>query len=148
MSLHDSGARLPPSATSAKNEMAELDDGRSVLVRGRAAWALTRLKAEPTGCSVFDIRAPRWSSYVHRLRKLGLLSAKDIAAASPVIMHGTSCAAKLASSDLSVAEQPLRRQRAARVRFSLPLLPYHIGAAHNSERLPAPGKRLWQKPAG
>jgi len=52
----------------------ELDDERTVLVRGRAAWALKRLKkAGATGCSVFDIRAPRWSSYVHRLRKLGLV---------------------------------------------------------------------------
>ena len=52
----------------------ELDDGHTVWVCGRAAWALKRLKkAAAASCAVFDIRAPRWSSYVHRLRKLGLV---------------------------------------------------------------------------
>jgi hypothetical protein len=51
----------------------QLDDGRIIVVRGRTAWALIELiKAGTSGCSVFDCPAPRWSSYVHRLRKLGI----------------------------------------------------------------------------
>ena len=53
----------------------ELDAARIVFVRGRrTTWALKKLmSAGTTGLSVFDILAPRWSSYVHKLRKLGFL---------------------------------------------------------------------------
>ena len=52
----------------------ELGTGHVAIVRGREAWALMELLATgPAGCSVFDIRAPRWSSYVHKLRKLGFM---------------------------------------------------------------------------
>jgi hypothetical protein len=51
-----------------------LCDGRVVVVQGRAGWALNQLiAAGDAGCSVFDCPAPRWSSYVHRLRKLGIV---------------------------------------------------------------------------
>jgi hypothetical protein len=51
----------------------QLDDGRIIVVRGRAAWALIKLiTAGTTGCSIFDYPAPRWGSYVYRLRKLGI----------------------------------------------------------------------------
>ena len=51
----------------------QLDDGRIIVVRGREAWALIKLIiAGTTGCSIFDSPAPRWSSYVHRLRKFGI----------------------------------------------------------------------------
>jgi hypothetical protein len=50
-----------------------LRDGRVVVVQGRAAWALNELMAAgAAGCSIFDCPAPRWSSYVYRLRKLGI----------------------------------------------------------------------------
>jgi len=50
-----------------------LRDGRVVVVQGRAAWALNELMAAgAVGCSIFDCPAPRWSSYVYRLRKLGI----------------------------------------------------------------------------
>jgi hypothetical protein len=51
----------------------QLDDGRIILVRGRAEWALIKLiEAGSAGCSIFDSPAPRWSSYVYRLRELGV----------------------------------------------------------------------------
>jgi hypothetical protein len=53
--------------------IAILSDGRLVVVVGRVAWALNELMtAGAAGCSVFDCPAPRWSSYVYRLRKLGI----------------------------------------------------------------------------
>jgi hypothetical protein len=52
----------------------EIGTGRITSVRGRAAWSLEKLIASgPTGCSAFDIRAPRWSGYVHKLRNLGVV---------------------------------------------------------------------------
>jgi hypothetical protein len=45
-----------------------------VLVSGRAAWALLKLVAAGrSGCSYIDHPAPRWSGYVHVLRKLGII---------------------------------------------------------------------------
>jgi hypothetical protein len=50
----------------------ELCDGRVIAFQGRDAWALNQLMAAgAAGCSTFDCPAPRWSSYVYRLRKLG-----------------------------------------------------------------------------
>jgi hypothetical protein len=40
---------------------------------GRDAWALMELhRAGETGCTPIDHPGPRWSGYVHKLRKLGL----------------------------------------------------------------------------
>jgi hypothetical protein len=40
---------------------------------GREAWALDRLlMAGPKGCTPIDQPAPRWSAYVHKLRKRGV----------------------------------------------------------------------------
>jgi hypothetical protein len=40
---------------------------------GREAWALDRLlTAGPKGCTPIDQPAPRWSAYVHKLRKRGV----------------------------------------------------------------------------
>jgi winged helix domain-containing protein len=51
-----------------------LGAGQLVLLVGRAAWTLRQLiQSGPAGCSVFDIPAPRWSGYVHKLRKLGFM---------------------------------------------------------------------------
>jgi hypothetical protein len=45
----------------------------SITVSGRDRWALEQLRrAGPTGCTPADAPAPRWSAYVHKLRKLGL----------------------------------------------------------------------------
>ena len=49
------------------------DETRHVEVRGRNLWALCRLiEAGPRGCTPVDTPGPRWSGYVHNLRKLGL----------------------------------------------------------------------------
>lgn len=46
---------------------------RSICVSGRLQWTLERLvRAGPKGCTAIDYPAPRWSGYVHQLRKLGL----------------------------------------------------------------------------
>lgn len=45
----------------------------SVTVSGRDRWALEQLRqAGPKGCTPADTPAPRWSAYVHKLRKLGV----------------------------------------------------------------------------
>ena len=42
-------------------------------VKGRNAWAVERLiAAGQKGCTPMDQPAPRWSSYVHQLRELGV----------------------------------------------------------------------------
>jgi Winged helix domain len=49
------------------------DDGPGVTVRGREAWALLALMAaSERGCTPIDAPGPRWSGYVHDLRKLGV----------------------------------------------------------------------------
>ena len=49
------------------------DAGPVVSVRGREAWALLALMdAGERGCTPIDDPGPRWSGYVHDLRKLGL----------------------------------------------------------------------------
>lgn len=50
------------------------DDGPVVTVRGRDAWALLELKAaNDNGCTPIDHPGPRWSGYVHKLRKAGIV---------------------------------------------------------------------------
>ncbi|MBR1155792.1 hypothetical protein [Bradyrhizobium sp. JYMT SZCCT0428] len=47
--------------------------GPVVTVRGRDAWALLELKAaHDNGCTPIDHPGPRWSGYVHKLRKAGI----------------------------------------------------------------------------
>ena len=51
-----------------------VDGADVVLVRGRAAWALLSLIADNgSGCSYITHPAPRWSGYVHQLRRLGIV---------------------------------------------------------------------------
>jgi hypothetical protein len=46
---------------------------RRVEVKGRDLWALGQLvEAGPTGCTPIDNPGPRWSGYVHKLRRMGL----------------------------------------------------------------------------
>jgi hypothetical protein len=46
---------------------------RTIEVIGRNAWALGELiAAGPTGCTPITHPGPRWSSYVHKLRRMGL----------------------------------------------------------------------------
>ena len=48
-------------------------DGKPQFVVGRDAWALQELvRAGDAGCTPIDNPGPRWSGYVHNLRKLGL----------------------------------------------------------------------------
>jgi hypothetical protein len=45
-------------------------DGHTFVAVGRVAWALGELiDAGPAGCTPIDHPGPRWSSYVHRLRR-------------------------------------------------------------------------------
>jgi hypothetical protein len=46
---------------------------RILELKGRNAWALTELvRAGNDGCTPIDTPGPRWSSYVHKLRRRGL----------------------------------------------------------------------------
>ena len=48
------------------------DGGPVVIVRRREAWALLALMAAgERGCTPIDHPGPRWSGYVHDLRKFG-----------------------------------------------------------------------------
>jgi len=48
-------------------------NGPVVTLRGRDAWALLTLKAaNDNGCTCIDNPGPRWSGYVHKLRKAGI----------------------------------------------------------------------------
>jgi hypothetical protein len=49
-----------------------VDGGERVIhVQGRAAWALLELiRAGTGGCTPIDNPAPRWSGYVHKLRRV------------------------------------------------------------------------------
>lgn len=50
-----------------------LPDGLPFIVKGRDAWALQELyRAGVAGCTPIDNPGPRWSGYVHKLRKKGL----------------------------------------------------------------------------
>ena len=55
---------------------AEIHDGtetRAIVIHGRDAWALCELvKAGAKGCTPIEQPGPRWSGYVHKLRKLGI----------------------------------------------------------------------------
>lgn len=45
----------------------------AALIEGRELWALERLiDAGETGCTPMTEPAPRWSAYVHKLRKMGV----------------------------------------------------------------------------
>ena len=45
-------------------------DGRSFTLKGRVAWALAELhRAGAKGVTPFDAPGPRWSAYVHALRR-------------------------------------------------------------------------------
>ncbi len=49
-------------------------DGPVVTVCGREAWALTVLiAAGERGCTPIDTPGPRWSGYVHDLRRRGIV---------------------------------------------------------------------------
>ena len=46
---------------------------RILELKGRDAWALGELmRVGDDGCTPIDTPGPRWSSYVHKLRRLGL----------------------------------------------------------------------------
>ena len=51
------------------------EDGEplTIYAKGREEWALKQLcAAGPKGCTPIDQPAPRWSAYVHKLRKRGV----------------------------------------------------------------------------
>lgn len=44
-----------------------------MLLKGREAWAFAELhKAGEVGCTPITRPAPRWSAYIHRLRRYGM----------------------------------------------------------------------------
>jgi len=60
---------------SGRNLSFQIENGDEVLVvKGRDAWALSELMAAGgKGCTPIDTPGPRWSAYVHNLRKAGLI---------------------------------------------------------------------------
>lgn len=49
-------------------------DGQERTAKGRSAWALAELvSAGAQGCTPIQRPAPRWSDYIFRLKKLGLV---------------------------------------------------------------------------
>ena len=70
-------------------------NGHVITVQGREAWALLALKsAGENGCTPIDVPGPRWSAYVHDLRRLGIVieqSAKNMAESFPANMRAMSC---------------------------------------------------------
>jgi hypothetical protein len=50
------------------------DDGPTLTLDGRVAWALLQLIcAGDRGCTPITNPAPRWSAYVFKLRRLGIV---------------------------------------------------------------------------
>ena len=50
------------------------DDDTPIIVCGRDLWALRQLiKAGKTGCTPITRPAPRWSHYIWKLRKAGIV---------------------------------------------------------------------------
>ena len=59
--------------TSVFVEVHDDDAPRVILLKGREAWAARELIiAGAAGCTPIDAPAPRWSSYVHKLRRRGI----------------------------------------------------------------------------
>lgn len=55
-----------------------LPDGSRQTFQGREAWTLRHLlNAGPTGITTLEQPAPRWSHYVFKLRKAGLVISTD-----------------------------------------------------------------------
>jgi hypothetical protein len=49
-------------------------DGSPITIKGRDAWALVNLiEAGEKGCTPLTTPGPRWSGYVHKLRRAGLV---------------------------------------------------------------------------
>lgn len=64
-----------PAARAVQSFVVEADDGRAFVVglKGRDAWALAQLiEAGERGCTPIDQPGPRWSGYVHKLRRAGI----------------------------------------------------------------------------
>jgi hypothetical protein len=54
-------------------EILDAPDLGTQVAAGRDAWALIELHgAGEAGCTPIDHPGPRWSGYIHKLRKLGL----------------------------------------------------------------------------
>jgi hypothetical protein len=54
-------------------------DGRTFTLKGRVAWALCELhRAGTRGVTPFDAPGPRWSAYVHALRREHLLDIETV----------------------------------------------------------------------
>jgi hypothetical protein len=93
---------------------AEIHDGietRTVVIHGRDAWALQELvKAGPAGCTPIDHPGPRWSAYVHKLRKLGIPTSRQSTSAtahhSPAGTHDMSCGRLCVSSPPAYRRRP------------------------------------------
>jgi winged helix domain-containing protein len=64
--------------TKAESIKVRLLDGRTLSFVGREAWCLRRLhNAGAKGLTTIDHPAPRWSHYVFKLRRAGLIISTD-----------------------------------------------------------------------
>ena len=71
-------------------------DGAVKTFKGRTAWALSQLlNAGESGCTPITHPGPRWSDYVFKLRRDGVVveTTKHIAALMPATMPGI-CSAR------------------------------------------------------
>lgn len=66
------GRRAPASGCFVKLEIKP--DGRTLLLNGRVAWAVKKLiEAGERGCTPIETPGPRWSDYVFKARREGLV---------------------------------------------------------------------------
>jgi hypothetical protein len=70
------GPKSPPDRLSIKVRVDGDDEtaARDLSFEGRDAWALTQLlEASNSGCTPIDNPAPRWSHYIYKLRRAGIV---------------------------------------------------------------------------
>ena len=87
-----------------------LPDGDLITVKGREAWTLLELhRAGPRGLAPIEAPAPRWSSYVHKLRTLHGVAIETLHEPHAGQFPGTHARYKLVSLIQIVARSDDRR---------------------------------------
>ena len=90
-----------------------LPDGSTSTVAGRDAWALLELgKAGPDGCTPIDHPGPRWSGYVHNLRREYGLAIETVHEAHKGLFPG-SHARYVLKSEVEIIHRSDDRERLA-----------------------------------